>query len=132
MEIIYISKCLYLIYFLCSKLYCYFQWRVVIFADLSVHLTWTADLEYDLRNIVDCGERWLVTFNATNTKLLSFIHHQESRLVPMKINEKELPESINFLLTFLVLYYDGLETIYSVHCKNFLTKGSLFTFWEIC
>ena len=30
------------------------------------------ELELDLRSIVEWGDRWLVTFNATKTKLLAF------------------------------------------------------------
>ena len=31
--------------------------------------------ELDLRSIAECGDRWVVTFNATKTKLLSFNRH---------------------------------------------------------
>ena len=35
------------------------------------------ELELDLHSIVKWGERWLVTFNATKTKLLSFNCHRD-------------------------------------------------------
>ena len=34
------------------------------------------ELELDLRSIVKWGDRWLVTFDATKTKLLSFNRHK--------------------------------------------------------
>ena len=57
-----------------------------------------AELEYDLRGIVEWGNRWLVTFNATKTKLLSFNHHRDPSLVPVKMNDIELPKSTSFRL----------------------------------
>ena len=34
------------------------------------------ELQLDLCSIVECGDRWLVTFNASKTKLLSFNCHR--------------------------------------------------------
>ena len=61
-----------------------------------------AELEYDLRGIVEWGNRWLVTFNATKTKLLSFNHHRDPSLVPVKMNDIELPENTSFRLLGLI------------------------------
>ena len=36
------------------------------------------ELEFDLHSIVEWGDRWLVTFNATKSKLLSFNRHREA------------------------------------------------------
>ena len=35
------------------------------------------ELELDLRSIVELGDRWLVTFNTTKSKLLSFNRHKD-------------------------------------------------------
>ena len=61
-----------------------------------------AELEYDLRSIVEWGNRWLVTFNATKTKLLSFNHHRYPSLIPVKMNGVELPENTSFRLLGLI------------------------------
>ena len=42
-----------------------------------------ADLEYDLRSIVEWGKKWQVTFNSTKTKLLSINHFREPFLPPV-------------------------------------------------
>ena len=59
------------------------------------------ELEFDLRSIVEWGDRWLVTFNATKTKLLSFIHHRDPLLVPVEMNGIELPQETSFRLLSL-------------------------------
>ena len=56
------------------------------------------ELELDLRSIVECGDRWLVTFNATKTKLLSFNRHRDPLLVPVEMNGIKLPEDTSFHL----------------------------------
>ena len=43
-------------------------------SDFFDRLEMTEELEEDLYYIVEWGEQWLVSFNATNTKLLSFDH----------------------------------------------------------
>ena len=57
-----------------------------------------SELELDLRSIVEWGDRWLVTFNATKTKLLSFNRHRDPHSVPVEMNGIELPEETNFRL----------------------------------
>ena len=46
------------------------------------------ELERDLSDIVEWGNRWLVTFNATKTKLLSFNRHRDPLLVPVKMSSR--------------------------------------------
>ena len=46
-------------------------------------LCMSADVEYDLRDVVDWGKRWLVTFNAAKTQLVSFDY---SNSTPIDIN----------------------------------------------
>ena len=64
----------------------------------------TAEMEKDLGCIVYWGERWLVSFNATKTKLLLFNPHRESSLIPLRMNDIELPESASFHLLGLGFY----------------------------
>ena len=59
-----------------------------------------AELEYDFHGIVEWGNRWLVTFNAIKTKLLSFNHHREA-----STQEHYLPVACLYLRT-----YFGMET----------------------
>ena len=55
------------------------------------------ELELDLRSIVEWGDRWLVTFNATKTKLLSFSRHRDPLLlVPVEMNGIKWPEETIF------------------------------------
>ena len=55
-------------------------------------------LKLDLRFIVEWGNGWLVTFNASKTKLLSFNRHRDPLLVPVEMNGIELPEETSFRL----------------------------------
>ena len=56
------------------------------------------ELEVYLYSIVEWDGRWLVTFNATKTKLLFFNHHIDPLLVPVEMNGIELPEDNSFRL----------------------------------
>ena len=56
------------------------------------------ELEFDLRSIVDWGDRCLATFNATKTKLFSFNRHRDPLLVPVEMNDIELPKETSFRL----------------------------------
>ena len=69
------------------------------------------------RNQLECGDRWLLTFNATKTKLLSFNRHRDTLLV----NGIELPEESSFRLlglTFGLIY--GLEATQSIAWAPFI------------
>ena len=57
-----------------------------------------ADLEADLRCVTEWGERWLVTFNSTKTKLLSINRRRHLFLPEIRMNDKPLPESEYFRL----------------------------------
>ena len=57
-----------------------------------------AELEVDLHSIVEWGNKWLVSFNATKTKLLSFNRHRDPLLLPVKMSGTELPEETSFRL----------------------------------
>ena len=60
----------------------------------------TGELELDVRSIVEWGDRWLVTFNGTKTKLFSFNFRRDPLLGPVEMNGIELPEETSFRLTF--------------------------------
>ena len=70
-------------------------------SDFFDRLAMTGELEGGLR-CVEWGERWLVSFNTTKTKLLSFNRHRESSLLPLRMYDIELPESASFRLPGLV------------------------------
>jgi len=57
-----------------------------------------AELEYKLHGIVQWGNRWLVKFNDTKTKLLSVNHHMDPSLIHVKMNGIELAENTSFQL----------------------------------
>ena len=48
--------------------------------------------------------------NATKTKLLSINHHPESRLIPLKMSDIELPRVLVSIFMDLFLHPSGLET----------------------
>ena len=57
-----------------------------------------ADLEDDLRTVVEWGDKWLVTFNASKTKLLSINRFRAPFLPFVKMNGSELTESTQIKL----------------------------------
>ena len=52
----------------------------------------------DLCIIVEWGDKWLVKFNATKTKLLYFNRHRNPLLAPVEMNGIKLPEETSFRL----------------------------------
>jgi len=57
-----------------------------------------ADLESDLRTVTEWGDKWLVTFNSSKTKLLSINRHRTQNLPEINMNKEPLPESDFFRL----------------------------------
>ena len=55
-------------------------------------------LQLDLEDIVEWGEKWLVTFNAAKTKLLSVSRCHKAPLTPISMNDRDLPENDSFRL----------------------------------
>ena len=55
-------------------------------------------LELDLEGIVEWGERWLVTFNAGKTKLLSVSRCHKVPLLPIAMHGQDLSENDSFRL----------------------------------
>ena len=62
------------------------------------------ELELDLCSIVEWVDGWLVTFNATKTKPISFNRCRDPLLVPVEMNRIELPEET------LSLYKSTIQT----------------------
>ena len=62
----------------------------------------TSNLNADLSSISDWGKKWLVTFNETKTKTISFHHHKTLHRSPVLMNNIHLNESdsIDRLLGF--------------------------------
>ena len=58
----------------------------------------TADLEDDLRAVVKWGKRWLVSINASKTKLISLNLFGTPFLPSVLMNNSELTESMQFRL----------------------------------
>ena len=87
-----------------------------------------ADLEYDLRSVTEWGERWLVSFNASKTKLLSINKYKNPNLPPISMLNESLPESssIRLLGLFLSNTFSWNEYIESI--AKFAAKkvGSLY------
>ena len=86
------------------------------------------ELERDLCDIVEWGNRWLVTFNATKTKLLSFNRHRDPLLVPVKMSSTELHEETSFRLLGLTFTptMDWKPYIQSIAKAASRKVGSLF------
>ena len=86
------------------------------------------ELERDLNDIVEWGNRWLVTFNATKTKLLSFNRHRDPLLVPVKMSSTELHEETSFRLLGLTFTptMDWKPYIQSIAKAASRKVGSLF------
>ena len=73
-------------------------------------------LELDLGDIVEWGEKWLVTFNAAKTKLLSVSRSHKAHLPPVSMNDQDLSENDSFRLLGLTFsksltWNDYVETI---------------------
>ena len=77
-----------------------------------------AELEEDLRCIVEWGEKWLVSFNAAKSKLLSFNCHHESILIPLKMKDIGLPECDSFRFLGLVLHPNLIGNLMSSLLQN--------------
>ena len=87
-----------------------------------------ADLESDLRAVVEWGDKWLVTFNCTKTKLLSINRYHDPFLPSVNMSGEELPE--NELIRLLGLYFtntlDWTPYIESIALSAARKIGSLF------
>ena len=55
---------------------------------LRLDLNLASDLSSDLKQVVKWGKTWLVTFNSSKTKLLSFHHHRGTPSFPSVIMDE--------------------------------------------
>ena len=55
-----------------------------------------SELETDLRDTVDCGEKWLVDLNARKTQLVSFEQSNSNGSINVKIDGSVLEEKSSF------------------------------------
>ena len=53
-------------------------------------------LEFDLRDTVDCGKKWLVVFNGGKTQLVLFDQSSNSRSIDLKMDVSLLEEKSSF------------------------------------
>ena len=58
----------------------------------------SSDLESDLRDTVEWGNRWLVSFNARKTQLVSFDWLSNSGVIDIKLEKAVLEEKSSFCL----------------------------------
>ena len=69
-----------------------------------------AELEVDLRTVVEWGDKWLVTFNSSKTKLLSINRFKPDPFISAfryhQMNGAELPENSHFRLLGLTFSND--------------------------
>ena len=103
-----------------------------------------ADLECDLRTVTEWGDRWLVSFNASKTKLLSINKFRDPILPPIAMNGHEVPESSNVRLLGLSLtnnfswngYIESIAKLTAMkvgslyRVRNFLSPASILYIYK--
>lgn len=67
-------------------------------SDMFSQVEMAGEIELDLMSIVEWGEKWMVTFNSTKTKLLSVNHAKNPFLPSISMNGTDLEESDCFRL----------------------------------
>ena len=65
-------------------------------SDLWQQLEYASELESDLRDTVDWGNKWLVDFNAGKTQLISFDRFNNSGSIDVKMGGSVLEEKSSF------------------------------------
>ena len=87
-----------------------------------------AELEVDLRTVVEWSDKWLVTFNSSKTKLLSINRFKDPFLPSVMMNGAELPENSHFCLLGLTFSNDFSWNNYIVSIAKTATMkvGSLY------
>ena len=103
-----------------------------------------AFLEDDLKVVSQWGRDWLVTFNASKTKLLSVNRHREPTLPSILMDKKELSECESFRLLGLTFTNDfswksyiqsiaktaAMKVGALYRARNFLTQESIFYLYK--
>ena len=65
-------------------------------SDLWQQLELASELEFDLRDTVDWGKKWLVDFNARKTQLVSFDRSNNTVAIDVKMDGSILEEKTSF------------------------------------
>ena len=65
-------------------------------SDLWQQLELASELEFDLRDTVDWGKKWLVDFNAGKTQLVSFDRFNNNGSIDVKMDGSVLEEKPSF------------------------------------
>ena len=71
--------------------------------DLWQQLELASELEFDLRDTVDWGKKWLDDFNAGKTQLVSFDRSKNNGSIDVKMDGYVLEEKLSFKLLGLTL-----------------------------
>ena len=67
----------------------------------SEQLELASELEFDLRDTVDWGKKWLVDFNAGKTQLVSFDRSNNNGSIDVKMDGSVLEEKSSFEMLWL-------------------------------
>ena len=96
--------------------------------DVSDKVEMAADLEDDLCTVVELDKKWLVSFNASKTKLLSINRFRAPFLPSVLMNDNELTESTQIRLLGLTLTksFSWNPYIESIAKSAVVKVGSLF------
>ena len=96
--------------------------------DVSDKVEMAADLDDDLRTVVEWGEKWLLSFNASKTKLLSINRFRTPFLPSVLMNDSELTESTQIRLLGLTFTnnFSWNPYIESIAKSAAMKVGSLF------
>ena len=96
--------------------------------DVSDKVEMTANLEDELRTVVEWGKKWLVLFNASKTKLLSISSFRTPFLPSVLMNDSELTESAQIRLLGLTFRNNVSWNPYieSIAKSAAMKVGSLF------
>ena len=73
-------------------------------SDLWKQLELASELESDLRDTVDWGQKWLVDFNAGKTRPISFDWSNNNGSVDVKMNGSVLEEKSSFKMLALTFF----------------------------
>ena len=96
--------------------------------DVFDKLERAAELEVDLCTVVEWGDKWLVSFNASKTKFLSMNRFKDPFLPSIVMNGAELPENKHFRLLGLTFSNDFTWNNYieSIDKSAAMKVGSLY------
>ena len=65
-------------------------------SDLWQQLELASELEFDLRDTVNCGRKWLVDFDAGKTQLVSFDQSNNTGAIDVNMDGSVLEKKLSF------------------------------------